>query len=132
MAPEALVRAFYADIWNSHDRAPAERLLAADFVFRGSLGSERRGIPDFLAYVDEVHAALEGFRCEIDDLLADGLRAAARMTFSGVHRGPLLGLEPTGRPVSYAGAAFFTIRDSRIAELWVLGDLDGLRAQLRS
>jgi predicted ester cyclase len=36
----------------------------------------------------------------------------------------------TGRRVSWAGAAFFTFSDDRIADLWVLGDVDALRRQL--
>lgn len=32
--------------------------------------------------------------------------------------------------ISWAGAAFFTFRDGRVADLWVLGDLKGLEAQL--
>ena len=31
----------------------------------------------------------------------------------------------------YAGAAFFTARNGRLASAWVLGDLDGLRRELQ-
>ena len=52
------------------------------------------------------------------------------MTFSGRHRGPLLGVPATRRRVSWAGAAFFTFSGGRIADVWVLGDLHGLAEQL--
>jgi len=77
-----------------------------------------------------VHAALGDYRCRIDHLVATDTRAAARMQFEGVHRGRLLGVEPTGRRIVWAGAAFFTLRDGLIAELWVLGDLDAIKRQL--
>jgi len=32
--------------------------------------------------------------------------------------------------VTYPGAAFFAARDGRLAEAWVLGDVDSLRRQL--
>jgi predicted ester cyclase len=54
------------------------------------------------------------------------------MVFSGRHRAPLLGVPATGRQVSWAGAAFFTIADARIASLWVLGDIEGLKRQLEA
>jgi len=126
----ALVELFYNDIWNRRDYAVANDLLAVDFRFRGSLGDKTVGIPAFLAYVDSVHAALADYRCTIEELIADKQRASARMMFSGRHRAPLLGVAATGREVSWAGAAFFTVARDRIESLWVLGDLAGLKRQL--
>lgn len=128
--PERLVRRFYAEVWERADESVARAILHPDLAFRGSLGEERRGVDGFVAYVRAVHAALGGYRCAIDDLVACGDRAAARMTFGGVHRGSLFGVPATGRTISWSGAAFFTIADGRIATLWVLGDIDGVRRQL--
>jgi steroid delta-isomerase-like uncharacterized protein len=125
-----LVERFYGEIWNRRDYSVAEGLLAADFRFRGSLGSETIGIPAFLAYADAVHAALEDYRCAIQELIADERRASARMLFAGRHRAPLLGVVGTGREVAWAGAAFFTIGAERLASCWVLGDIAGLKRQL--
>lgn len=125
-----LVERFYGEIWNRRDYAVAEQILAPDFRFRGSLGSETSGIAAFLAYVDAIHAALENYRCTVDELICDRHRASARMTFSGRHRAPLLGVAATGRDVSWSGAAFFTVARDRIESLWVLGDVAGLKRQL--
>ena len=125
-----LVQRFYGDIWNRCDFSVAEKILKPDFRFRGSLGSETIGIPAFLAYVESVHHALEGYRCTIEELVADNNHASARMTFAGRHRAPLFGVAATGRAVSWAGAAFFTVAQERIASLWVLGDIEGLKRQL--
>jgi SnoaL-like domain len=62
---------FYTEIWNRQDFAAAGELLAADFRFRGSLGSKTVGIPAFLAYVRSVHKALADYRCIIKELVAD-------------------------------------------------------------
>jgi steroid delta-isomerase-like uncharacterized protein len=125
-----LVEQFYNDIWNRRDYAVATEILAADFRFRGSLGNQTVGIPAFLAYVDAVHSALENYRCTIEELIADQRRASVRMLFAGRHCGPLLGMAATGRQVSWAGAGFFTMQANRIASLWVLGDIEGLKRQL--
>jgi steroid delta-isomerase-like uncharacterized protein len=127
---KTLVESFYTDIWNRRDCGVAEKILDPGFRFRGSLGSETSGIPAFLAYVDAVHAALDNYRCTIEELVADERRASARMMFSGRHCGPLLGVPATGREVCWAGAAFFTIERDRIESLWVLGDVAGLKRQL--
>ena len=125
-----LVERFYADIWNRQDFAAAEEILASDFRFRGSLGTETVGIPAFLDYVKSVHAALADYRCAIEELVIDDSVAAARMAFTGVHRGPLFDVPASGKSVSWAGAAFFKIARARIVSLWVLGDIDGLKRQL--
>jgi predicted ester cyclase len=85
----------------------------------------------FSAYVDGVTEALADYRCTILDLVIEGERAFARMRFEGIHRAPFLGFAPTGRRVDWAGAALFTLKSDKIADLWVLGDLQGLREQLQ-
>ena len=124
------VRRFYDDIWNRVDLAAIPDVLAPDVTFRGSLGPVLTGPEEFAGYVREVTTALGDYRCEIESILAEAHRVAARMTFSGVHRGRLLDVPATGRRVSWAGAAFFTFADGLITDLWVLGDVDSLRRQL--
>ena len=125
-----LVRRFYDEIWNRADLSVIPDLLATDVTFRGSLGPVLAGHTEFVDYVREVTAALHDYRCEIGTLVAEGDRVVARMTFSGVQRGRLLGVPATGRRVSWAGAAFFTFSGDLITDLWVLGDVDALRRQL--
>ena len=127
-----LVRRFYRDVWNADDPSAIIELLTEDFRFRGSLGRECVGRPAFAEYVDSVHESLGDYRCEIEELVSEGDRGFARMTFSGIHRGLLLGHPPTGKRVSWAGAALFHARDGKLESLWVLGDLDSLRDQLRA
>ncbi len=127
---EVLVRRFYDELWNRADEAVAREILDPDFAFRGSLGPQRRGPDGFIEYLRAVRVALEGFVCIVDDLIVEENRAAARMTFRGTHRGSLFGAAPTGRTITWSGAAFFTIRSGHIAELWVLGDVDAVRQQL--
>ena len=125
-----LVERFYGEVWNKADEAVAREILHADIRFRGSLGLGRDGVAGFIDYMRSIRAALAGYECIIDDLIDSGSRAAARMRFKGTHSGPLFGVAPTGREISWAGAAFFTIRDGRISELWVLGDIDAVKVQL--
>jgi predicted ester cyclase len=131
VTPDALVRAFYADIWEAGRLDRIAALMAMDVTFRGSLGPTLRGRDAFTGYVRQVRGTLESYRCEILTLLESQSGAAARMRFSGLHTGgPLLGVQPTGRRVCWEGAAFFDCAGGLISDLWVLGDLDGLREQL--
>jgi len=127
-----LVRRFYRDIWNARDRSAIVKLLTEDFRFRGSLGRESVGLAAFAEYVDSVHESLGEYHCEIEELVSEEERGFARMSFSGIHRGLLLGHAPSGKRVSWAGAALFHVRGGKLESLWVLGDLDSLRRQLRA
>lgn len=130
MSVPAAVETFYEAIWNRGHVDVAHDLLADDFVFRGSLGTEMRGQAAFVDYVHAVRAALADYRCEILECVAEGSSAFAQMRFSGRHVGPFRGYPPTGRPVQWMGAALFHVEGARIARLWVLGDLAGLDARL--
>ncbi len=130
MTPRRLVTRFYEEVWNRADTSAIAELFHPDCRYRGSLGDERRGHEGVAAYVHELTGALGGFRCEIEALVVEDERAFAKLRFSGRHEGELLGVAPTGREVSWAGAALFECEAGRIRTLWVLGDLAGLRAQL--
>ena len=124
------VQSFYARIWNAGDVGAAAELLAPDFVFRGSLGPEMRGREAFCQYVNSVRTALDGYRCDILDCVTQGEKAFAKMRFSGIHAGPFRGYQPTGKSLQWLGAALFRVQGQLIAELWVLGDLISLEAEL--
>ncbi len=132
MSTPKLVEEFYARIWNAGDLGAAGELLAEDFSFRGSLGSELVGVEAFLEYVRSVRSALEGYRCEILACVSEGNAAFAKMRFAGRHVAPFRGYSPTGKTVQWTGAALFRSEAGRIVELWVLGDLAGLDAVLKT
>jgi len=129
-ATTGLVRRFYEDMWNKWDFALTEELLAADLTFRGSLGVDVAGRAAFRDYMTLVQTGFPDFHNEVEDLVVEGNRAAVRLKYGGTHLGPALGIPATGRRMTYAGAAFFTVRDGLVASVWVLGDLYGLRRQL--
>jgi len=126
----ALAERFRALLSSRGDISAAPDILSEDLWFRGSLRQEARGLDGFAGYVRAVTAAFDEFRCDVEELVVEGETAFAKVRFSGVHIGPLLGFEPTGRRVSYAGAALLKARGGRIVYAWVVGDLDELREEL--
>ena len=128
--PVELVRRFYDEIWNRGNLAAIPEICHREMEFRGSLGDEKRGHEGFAEYVRYVRGALDEYKCHIEETVTEGNRIFARMLFVGVHQREFLGYPPTGKTLTWAGAALFTIKDDRIAELWVLGDLHGLIDQL--
>jgi steroid delta-isomerase-like uncharacterized protein len=127
---ERLIEQFFEGLWNRDEPGLPDRILSDDLHFRGTLGSEASGREQFLAYVAGVRSAFPDWHCRIEEIIDAGDRAAARMTFSGTHRGELRGLAPTGRRVSYPGVTLFRFERGRIAEVWALGDTQQLWSDL--
>jgi steroid delta-isomerase-like uncharacterized protein len=130
--PRRLVERLYYEIWNTGDETVVREILDPDFRFRGSLGPERIGPDGFIDYMRSIRTALADFECIIDDLIEGDMRVAARMRFRGIHSGEFFGMPATGQEIIWSGAAFFTMDRDRIAELWVLGDIDAVKRQLRA
>ena len=126
----SLVLRFYDGLWNSWDDDAVPEVLHPELRFRGSLGRETTGLAEWRAYRDGVRRSAPDFHNQIAELVVSEGHAAARLAWSGTHTGPLLGIEPTGRRFRYDGAAFFAARDGLLVEVWVVGDLAALRAQL--
>ncbi|WP_261844921.1 ester cyclase [Aliamphritea ceti] len=124
------VRKFYEVLWDALDKQAIPDVLHEDFVFRGSLGQEKTGHAGFAEYVDMVHLALGDYSCIIEELVAEGEKVFAKMSFTGIHRNDFMGYSPTNKRLTWHGCALFTFREGRIAETWVLGDLKTLENQL--
>lgn len=122
----AVIRRFYEELWNRWDVAVAEEILAPELRFRGSLGTAIEGRPAFVSYVHRIREAFPDWHNQIDELIAADERVVARLTWTGTHRGVLLGIPPTGRTVTYVGAAFFRVCAGKIQEGWVVGDTQEL------
>lgn len=129
MENKQLVRAYY-EMWNDHDFSKADKLLDPDVRFRGSLDIVANGIDGFKEYAEMLIKAFPNLYHAVEIEVHENNAAAAYVTYSGTHEGPLLGYEPTGNRISYSGASFFHFKDGKIKNINVLGDLNALHKQL--
>ena len=125
-------RRFYEILWNARDKDAMPSVLHENFTFRGSLGQEKRDHGGFAEYVGMVHKSLGDYRCIIEELVSEGDKVFAKMTFTGIHRDEFMGYSPTQHQVSWNGCALFTFKGERISDVWVLGDLKNLEEQLKA
>jgi steroid delta-isomerase-like uncharacterized protein len=121
-----VIRRFYDDLWNRWRLELADELLAADVRFRGTLGMSLVGRDAFKGYVEQVRAAFPDWHNVVEELISADDAVVARLTFTGTHRGEFLGVAPTGRRVSYVGAAIFHLDHGKITSAWVVGDTQEL------
>jgi len=127
---KALIRGYFHELWKGGDLEAADTLLSPDVLVRGSLGITARGPDGFRGYVRMIRAAIPDLRVEVEQIIAERDRVAARVVYSGTHLGPLYGVAPTGRAVSYPGVTLFRVATGRIIEVWSVGDTLSLMSQM--
>lgn len=119
-ANDAIDAVFAVDFANrTPDRssAAAEPYPSTLAGFNASLANLRRSFPDA--------------RYTVDDVVAEGDRAAVRFTFVGTPDAAAFGLTPpVTRPVTFGGIALLRVADGRIAESWYYVDQSAVPAQI--
>jgi hypothetical protein len=63
-------------------------------------------------------------------MLAEGDRVVTRWTARGTHRGELMGIPPTGKPVTMTGITINRLEGGKVVEDWTVFDQLGLLQQL--
>jgi len=118
--------------WNAHDADAVAAVFAEDAIVREIGGAgETRGRAAVRERAATLLTAFPDLRLERLALVIDGERHADRWVLTGTHRGPLLGLEPTGRSVRIEGATFTRLGpDGLVVEDIHFTDVAGLIAQL--
>ena len=114
MSPDELRWWFedYLDACNRHDLAGVRERLAPD-VRRAHLPGGADAWIDGLA---ALFTAFPDYQWKRIALVVEGDRIAAHLRARGTHRGPFLGVAPTGRHVNVADLAFLRVVAGRVTE----------------
>lgn len=125
-----VVESYYEDLWNAKDKAYIDKLMHDNIVFRGTLGITCKGKKEFEDYFDMILKALPDLYHGVELMLTENNKVAARAIYHGTHLGKLFDIEATNNRITYNGASFFTIKNGKISDIWVLGDLNTLYKQI--
>ena len=127
-ANKAIIRDFFAQVWNAGDEAAIARFLAADAAGNDpDFGIGREG---FKRQWRKWREAFPDLHFEIEELVAEGDTVVSRWTLTGTHTGPFLGIAPTGRAVRIGGMSLDHLRDGLLVSGFDGWDNLGLRQQL--
>ncbi len=108
----------------------ADDVAADDFVNHTPVAGQEPGREGLKGAVTTLRTAFPDLRVEIEDLIAEGDKVAARTTMRGTHRGDFFGIPPSGKVVEMTGVHVLRIADGKIAEHWGSNDDLGLMRQL--
>jgi steroid delta-isomerase-like uncharacterized protein len=129
MTNKELIQTYY-QMWNDKNFDKADSILNEDIRFRGSLDITANGIEGFKEYAQMLTAAFPNMYHAVEMSVFEENKVAAYITYSGTHQGEIFNYPPTHRRISYSGASFFHIKDSKIVSINILGDLNSLHKQL--
>lgn len=125
-----IVRRLHTELLAARDTAVLDDFFAPDFVSHTTPPELPEGIEGVRRFFAMFRDAMPDVEVTIDELIADGDRAAVATTISGTHTGELLGLPATGRRVEVVGVDMVRVRDGKIVEHRGLTDTVGLMRQL--
>lgn len=127
---KAQFRRTYEELLNEGILAIAEELVAPDFLNHEAPPGRNRGPESMRGLTTMLRTAFPDLHFKIEDLLAEGDTVAGRLTMSGTHKGPFMGMPLTGRSVQQDHMHFVRFRDGKAIEHWGVRDDLGMMQQL--
>jgi steroid delta-isomerase-like uncharacterized protein len=132
-ANKLIGRLVLEEMWGNGRLELADELYAPDYVDhvgKGPEPSEVKGVEGIKQAVVAFRTAFPDLSYTVEDEIAEGELVVARFSARGTHRGAFLGVEATGREVTYTGIDINRVRNGRIVESWVQYDALALLQQL--
>lgn len=110
--------------------AMIDRFMAEDFVEHEAIPGmdNTRETPRQLFTM--MLAAFPDFRATVNDLLQDGDKVVARVTFSGTHQGEFMGVPASGNQVQWDAIDIIQYRDDQAVAHWGVMDMAAAMAQM--
>ena len=120
------------EVWNSHNPDALAQYFAADARVHSMTPGVVAGTGlDYLkGRAQSLLNAFPDVHFEIEDVVQQDDRLAARVTLEGTQRGEFAGIPATGKRMKVYDFAMYRIVDGKITDVWSLVDMQGLRDQL--
>jgi steroid delta-isomerase-like uncharacterized protein len=129
-ATKELVRR-YQEAHNTNNLAALDAIVAADVIAHSLMPGVPSGLEGGKAVHQMAVASFPDFHVTIEDMIAEGDKVVARMTFRGTHTGSaFMGLPTSGRPFTFSATEIFRIAGGKIVEHWGEEDAVGWMQQL--
>mmetsp|Transcript_41946 Transcript_41946/g.103283 ORF Transcript_41946/g.103283 Transcript_41946/m.103283 type:complete len:256 (-) Transcript_41946:64-831(-) len=115
---KTLVRKLYREVWNQADLAKAQK-AATKFISEDHIlidPSHPNPTPGFEAYMEGVGSlreALSNYVINVDDLIAQGLKVVAQLSFKA---------SVSGKEARWTGTAIMEIDGGKVVKTWINSD----------
>jgi steroid delta-isomerase-like uncharacterized protein len=134
---KALLRRFFADVWNKGDYSFIEEVYSPDFVLHplwpNPAAGNRDDVPGRDGAKEVIVAwrdALPDLEMAVHDVVAEGDKVGMRHTVSGTHAREFQGIPPTNRTGRFKWMTLTRVSNGKIVEAWTSWDAFGMLTQL--
>lgn len=126
MDTETPLKDIYRRIIDAISRGDAEaldELMTPDIVDHNPVPDQAPGVEGFKQWIATARSSFPDLSGTVEDVIAEGDRVAARVTWRATHEGAFLGIPPSGKPVSFPAFHIVRFAGERAAEWWGTADL---------
>lgn len=115
------------EAWNSHDLARVADFYCEDcFVLDVALAQPLIGREAVRRMFEGYYQAFPDLQLTPSDIISDGDRVALFWTATGTHRGSILNIPASGRPISAQGVNRLVLRDGLVCKTNTIWDVAGM------
>lgn len=124
---KALVQRFFDEVINQRNLAALDQ-----FAHPGGVNhTVPPGMPqESNQFLGQYLNAFPDVKATVEDLMADGDKVVARVSYRGTHQGAFRGIPPTGKQIAVTGINIFRIANGQLVEHWGLTDRLAVLQQL--
>lgn len=131
MSTPATVHQEMAGLWNKRDFAGMRNLAHSGYSYTGGDGKEVTGGPDVAVGIAQMFAnAFPDGTLEVKKVYTQGDTAIAEMVGRGTHKGELMGIAPTGKPIEIVICNVMELRDGKVYREREYMDMFSMMAQM--
>ncbi|MGH9632948.1 MAG: ester cyclase [Bryobacteraceae bacterium] len=104
-------------------------LYSEDAVLHGYEGVNP-GIESIKQFYAGIWSAFPDARVNLEDVIELADKVVLRFVMTGTHRGPILGVAPTGKSIRLPGMTILRFQNGKCVERWSVADFLSVLAQL--
>ena len=129
---KATIARFNSEFIQNGREAVWNETIAPEFVNRSAAEGAQDRDSSFFWFTKVLRPAFPDLIVTLHDQVAEGDTVVTRKSYSATHRGPFLGVPPTGKTVNFSVIDIIRLEDGKYVEHWANPDLFGLLQQLNA
>ena len=127
---KALAKRIVQEIWNKGNLEFADEIVAPNYADNVAGDGSPIGPDGFKQAVVGIRSAFPDLYITIDDMISEDDKVALVWTFTGTHKGELMGIAPTEKKVKVGGMYLYKFKDGKLVERSGTRDMFSLMKQL--
>ena len=128
-----LVRRWFEEVWNKGRADAIDEMFDQNGIAHGLADDPSnpiKGPRGFRPFHETFRQAFPNMIIDVEDLVAEGDRVAARCAVRGKHEGEFMGRAATQSPVEFTGITIVRIKNGKIVEAWNIFDFMTMHRQV--